>query len=95
MRDLPVRDRQPEGYQGGLPENAGEVHRDHRKDLAEESAGGFSAGYLPVAGAYDVNKFAAKRMKGREALPHTPLRELFEKSSLRTFKNFEQVEFGI
>ena len=32
--------------------------------------------------------------EGREALPHTPFKELFEKSSLRTFKNFQRVKFS-
>ena len=31
--------------------------------------------------------------EGREALPHTPFKELFEKSSLKIFKNFEQVKW--
>ena len=33
-----------------------------------------------------------RRCEGREALPHTPFKELFEKSSLKIFKNFEQVK---
>ena len=32
--------------------------------------------------------------EGREALPHTPFKELFEKSSLKIFKNFQQVKWS-
>ena len=52
---------------------------------------------LPLSGT-GIKWVRDARMRGgegREALPHTPFKELFEKSSLKIFKNFEQVKFGM